>query len=181
MPNGQNLLFWVDLTFVVKFCIQFLYPQWQCKEPWNLRGRVHMVKELINSIIDSSTCTSDSPNSPLLESQSSETPPPAQWRKRLSLSPTFQNLLTTKENTWKSLSQAQRDQLLMNAAKEDVIMKKEMLKSFQRSTKTMEDSISKMTDCLTSLGDGIATGMRLLANALAGNHSNAAVNHHTPA
>lgn len=68
----------------------------------------------------------------------------------------------------------------MNAAK-DVIMKKEMLKSFQRSTKTMKDSISKMTDCLTSIGDGIATGMRLLANALAGNHSNAAVNHHTPA
>ena len=81
----------------------------------------------------------------------------------------------------KSLSQAQRDQLLMNSAKEDVIMKKEMLKSFERSTKTMEDSISKMTDCLTSLGDGLATGMRLLANALAGNHSSAAVNHHTPA
>ena len=81
----------------------------------------------------------------------------------------------------KSLSQAQRDQLLMNAAKEDVIMKKEMLKSFERSTKTMEDSISKMTDYLTSLGDGIATGMRLLANALALNHSSAAVNPHTPA
>ena len=43
------LLFWNDLTFVVKFCIQFLYPQWQCKGPWNFRGRVYMVKELINS------------------------------------------------------------------------------------------------------------------------------------
>lgn len=81
----------------------------------------------------------------------------------------------------KSLSQAQRNQILMNSAKEDVIMKKEMLKSFERSAKTMEDSISKMTDCLTSLGDGIATGMRPLANALAGNHSSAVVNHHTPA
>lgn len=69
----------------------------------------------------------------------------------------------------------------MNAAKEDVILKKEMLKSFETSTKAMEDSISKMTDCLTSLGDGIATGMKLLANALAGNHSNVAANHHTPA
>ena len=62
----------------------------------------------------------------------------------------------------KSLSQAQRDQILMNSAKEDVIMKKEMLRSFERSAKTMEDSISEMTDCLTSLGDGIATEMRPL-------------------
>lgn len=81
----------------------------------------------------------------------------------------------------KSLSQAQHDQLLMNAAKEDIVMEKEMLKSFERSTKTMEDSISQMTDCLTSLGDGIATGMRLLANALALYHLGAAVNHHTAA
>lgn len=67
----------------------------------------------------------------------------------------------------KALSQAQRDQLLMNTAKEDVFMKREMLKSFDKSNKTMEESIGKMTACLTSLGEGIATGMRMLANAIA--------------
>ena len=67
----------------------------------------------------------------------------------------------------KALSQAQRDQLLMNTAKEDVFMKREMLKSFDKSNKIMEESIGKMTACLTSLGEGIATGMRMLANAIA--------------
>lgn len=85
----------------------------------------------------------------------------------------------TRKHIKKSLSPAQPNQLLMNPEKKDVIMKKEMLKPFERSTKTMEDLISKMTDCLTSLGDGIQTRMRFVANALAGNHSCAAVNHHT--
>ena len=66
----------------------------------------------------------------------------------------------------KTLSQAQRDQLLMNTAKEDLLMKKEMMESFQQSNKTLEESISKMTVCLTSLGDGIASGMQMLAMAL---------------
>ena len=68
----------------------------------------------------------------------------------------------------KALSQAQRDRLLMSSAKEDAVMKKEMLKSFERSNKTMEESIGKMTDCLTSLGEGITIGMRMLTNAIAG-------------
>ena len=66
----------------------------------------------------------------------------------------------------KTLSQAQRDQLLMNTAKEDLIMKKKMMRSFEQSNKTLEESISKMTECLTSIGDGTASGMRTLAMAL---------------
>ena len=79
-------------------------------------------------------------------------------------------LVDKRKHMEKALSQAQRDQLLMNSAKEDAVMKKEMLKSFERSNKTMEESIGKMTDCLTSLGEGIATGMRMLANAIASTH-----------
>lgn len=67
----------------------------------------------------------------------------------------------------KSLSQAQRDHLLMSTAKEDMHLKKDMLAAFERSNKTLDDSISKMTTCLTSLGEGIALGMRMLAMALA--------------
>ena len=66
----------------------------------------------------------------------------------------------------KTLSQAQRDQLLMNTAKEDLLMKREMVKSFEQSNKSLEDSISKMTTCLTSLRDGIAKGMQMMAMSL---------------
>ena len=69
----------------------------------------------------------------------------------------------------KRLSQAQRDQVLMTSAKEDVLMKKNMLEMFDKSNKTLEQSISKMTTCLTSLGEGIAAGMQMLAMALSQN------------
>ena len=69
----------------------------------------------------------------------------------------------------KRLSQAQRDQVLMNSAKEDVLMKKNMLDMFDKSNKTLEQSISKMTTCLTSMGEGIAAGMQMLAMALSQN------------
>jgi len=71
----------------------------------------------------------------------------------------------------KRLSQAQRDQVLMNSAKEDVIMKKSMMEMFEKSNKTLEDSITKMTTCLTSLGEGIAAGMQMLAMALSQNQA----------
>ena len=54
----------------------------------------------------------------------------------------------------------------MNTAKEDLIMKKEIVKSFEQSNKTLEESISKMTEYLTSIGDGIASGMCMLAMIL---------------
>ena len=66
----------------------------------------------------------------------------------------------------KTLSQGQRDQPLVNTAKEDLLMKKEMVKSFEQSNKSLEDSIPKMTTCLTSLGDGMAKGLQIMAMAL---------------
>jgi len=66
----------------------------------------------------------------------------------------------------KRLSQSQRDQFLMSTAKEDMVMKRDMLEAFDKSNKTLDDAISKMTDCLTSLGNGIAQGMQMLAAAL---------------
>lgn len=42
-----------------------------------------------------------------------------------------------------------------------------MLDAFEWSNKTLDDSITKMTTCLTSLGEGIASGMQTLTMALA--------------
>lgn len=70
----------------------------------------------------------------------------------------------------KRMSQAQRDQFLMSTAKDDLLMKRDMLEAFQKSNQTLDDAISKMTNCLTSLGNGIAQGMQMLATALANPH-----------
>lgn len=68
----------------------------------------------------------------------------------------------------KGLSQAQRDQILMNTAKEEVMMKKQMLDAFEKSNNTLDESLSRMTNCLNSLGEGISSGMKMIAMALAG-------------
>lgn len=44
-----------------------------------------------------------------------------------------------------------------------------MLEIFEKSNKTLEESITKMTNCISSLGDGIAAGMQMLTAALAQN------------
>lgn len=68
----------------------------------------------------------------------------------------------------KGLSQAQRDHLLLTHAKDDAILKKQMVDSFERSNLALDQSITKMTNCLSSLGEGIASGMQMLAVALSG-------------
>lgn len=68
----------------------------------------------------------------------------------------------------KGLSQAQRDQVLMNTAKEDVLMKKQLLEAFERSNNSLDKSLSKMTNCLNSLGEGISSGMQMIPMALVG-------------
>lgn len=67
----------------------------------------------------------------------------------------------------KRLSLAQRDQVLMSTVKDDLHIKKNMIDAIEKSNKTLDESISKMTTCLTSIGDGIAAGMQMLAMALA--------------
>ena len=68
----------------------------------------------------------------------------------------------------KGLSQAQRHHLLLKQGKEDALIKQQMVDAFDRSYQTLENSITKMTNCLSSLGEGIASGMQMLAMALAG-------------
>ena len=68
----------------------------------------------------------------------------------------------------KGLSQAQRDHLLLQQGKEDAKLKQQMVEAFDGSNQTLERSITKMTNCLTSLGEGIGSGMQMLAMALSG-------------
>lgn len=122
---------------------------------------------MYKNILVSDSSTPDSPNT-AIEGQTKETFEPStdQKPKGVNVSNIPKLVDNKRRHMEKTLSQAQRDQLLMNTAKEDLLMKREMVKSFEQSNKSLEDSISKMTTCLTSLGDGIAKGMQMMAMAV---------------
>ena len=54
-----------------------------------------------------------------------------------------------RRNMKLKLSQAQRDQILLNTAKEEVAMKKNMLEAIGQSNKFFEESMTRMTNSLT--------------------------------
>ena len=66
----------------------------------------------------------------------------------------------------KALSQAKRDQILMSAAKEDLLMKKEMMSAFAQSNKTFENTMEKMTASLSLMAEGLSDGMKMIAMAM---------------
>lgn len=65
----------------------------------------------------------------------------------------------------------------MSTAKDEIAMKKNLLDAFAQSNKVFEASMSKMTDCLTSLGSGIASAMQMVAMALSGQPQSFPPNH----
>ena len=54
----------------------------------------------------------------------------------------------------------------MSTAKDDAVMKKDMLHALEKSKKSLEDAISELTDCLTALRNGIAQAMQIFAKAM---------------
>ena len=99
-------------------------------------------------------------------SLSAETPVPSSGKKKkrkgtVSLSNIAKLVDNKRRHMEKTLSQAQQEQLLMNTIKQDFLMKKERKEVISRSKQDMEESISKMTMCVTSLGDVIASGMQM--------------------
>lgn len=89
-------------------------------------------------------------------------------------------LKNKRKHMEKGLSQAQRDHMVMTQAKEDACLKKQMLDAFDRSNQTLDNSISKMTNCLTALGEGISSGMQMLAMALMPPQAQQSPTPHTP-
>lgn len=67
----------------------------------------------------------------------------------------------------KRLTAAQRDQKLLEAAKEDTCLRKEMIDCFRESSSTTAKAIEQMSQTMKGLSEGIVQGMALLANALA--------------
>lgn len=61
----------------------------------------------------------------------------------------------------------QRDQKLLEAAKEDACLRKVMMDCFRESTSTTAKAMEQMSQTMKVLSEGIVQGMALLANALA--------------
>lgn len=66
----------------------------------------------------------------------------------------------------KALSQSKRDKILMNATKEDIIMKKQMISSLEESNKSLQSVMQKMTESLSFMAERISAGMRMIATAM---------------
>lgn len=67
----------------------------------------------------------------------------------------------------KKLTSAQRDQKLLEAAKEDACVRREMMDCFKESAANTAKAIECMSETMKGLSDGILQGMTLLANAIA--------------
>ena len=66
----------------------------------------------------------------------------------------------------KRLTSAQRDQKLLEAAKEDTLMRREMMDCFKESSRSTARAIENMSETMKGLAQGITQGIALLANAL---------------
>ncbi|PFX19630.1 putative G-protein coupled receptor 133 [Stylophora pistillata] len=66
----------------------------------------------------------------------------------------------------KALSQSKRDKILMNATKEDIIMKKQMISSLEESNESLQSVMQKMTESLSFMAERISAGMRMIATAM---------------
>eukprot|EP00112_Aurelia_sp_Birch-Aquarium-sp1_P020804 Seg5442.1 transcript_id=Seg5442.1/GoldUCD/mRNA.D3Y31 product="hypothetical protein" protein_id=Seg5442.1/GoldUCD/D3Y31 len=74
------------------------------------------------------------------------------------------------DDKWKhlqrSLSSAQRDQLLINEAKDDTSFRKELTEAMRESNETFSKSVESMSNSVKQLGDGICRSMEMLSRAI---------------
>ena len=110
-------------------------------------------------------------------SEDNSTEAKAKGKARVNTAKIAQLVDNKRKHMERNLSQAQRDKILMSTAKDEVAMKKNLLDAFAQSNKVFEASMSKMTDCLTSLGSGIASAVQMVAMALSGQPQSFPPNH----
>ena len=92
----------------------------------------------------------------------------AKKNTKVSVSAVPQLVDNKRKQMEKALSQSKRDQILMNSAKEDLIMKKQMIASLEDSNKSLQSTMQKMTESLSAMAEGISSGMRMIPMAMSG-------------
>ena len=65
-----------------------------------------------------------------------------------------------------NLSSAQRDQILINEAKEDAQFRKDLTQAIRESTESFSTSIKEVSDAMRGVGTGISQSVQMLTNAL---------------
>lgn len=71
-----------------------------------------------------------------------------------------------RKHLQRSLSSAQRDQLLINEAKDDTSFRKELTEAMRESNETFSKSVESMSNSVKQLGDGICRSMEMLSRAI---------------
>ena len=69
----------------------------------------------------------------------------------------------------KSLSAGQRDQIYLKMAKDELILKKNLVDQLTAATVESNKAFEKMSDSIESVGKSIGEGLKLLAAAIGGN------------
>lgn len=88
-------------------------------------------------------------------------------KRKLDMTSNVPKLIDNKrKNLEKRLSAAQRDQKLLEAAKQDTEMRKDMLQCFKDSSSTTAHAIENMAVTLKDMSQGMTQAMLIMANSL---------------
>ena len=87
-------------------------------------------------------------------------------RKSIPVSDVPKLIDNKRKHLEKCLTSAQRNQKLLEAAKEDTFMRKEMMECFKESSRSTAQAIENMSETMKGLTQGITQGIALLADAL---------------
>ncbi len=86
--------------------------------------------------------------------------PPKAGDKRKAANSAVPKLIDDKrKHLQRSLSSAQREQLLINEAKDDASFRKELTEAMKESNETFSRSVESMSNSVKELGDGICHSM----------------------
>ena len=87
-------------------------------------------------------------------------------KRKLAVASNVPRLIDNKRKSLeKRLSAAQRDQKLVEAAKEDTAMRKDMLECFRDSSRSTAQAMENMSTTLREMSQGMTQAMMSLANA----------------
>ena len=93
-------------------------------------------------------------------------------RKRKVVNPTPKLIDNKRKHMERQLSSAQRDQLLMNEAKEDSKFKRDMAEAMRQSNETFATSMQQMSTSIVQVAQSLSQSVELMSRALFSNDQN---------
>lgn len=112
---------------------------------------------------------STSSNTTYLPGGESSTPNLSQKKNNVSVNPTPRFVDNKRKNMEKNLSAGQRDQVYLKMAKDELILKKNLVDKLTAATIESNKALEKMSASIESVGKSIGEGLKHLAVAIGSN------------